>query len=526
MRLALRLALLVSAVSAVEELRFSQPRSLVTAFPDGVQNIKPALFGMPKYQGEISGRVIYATPGDRDGCAPINTSVVDKWPSAGESYIVMVDRGECTFVTKVRNVQEVGGKAVVIVDNRDETNLPFMADDGTGGSITIPSTLISKADGDTIKAAYQDGTVIATMRWKVPNPDGVVEWSLWSSSYDQAAVDFKASFQLVTDALADYSVFEPHYFFLNGSWYGCRDYGGTACGNQCTNSGRYCSVDPEHDLTSGISGADVVRENLRQICVWRNVKNDNPDKWWKYINCFQKNCTETQNFNADCSKSCQQSFGISTDLVSSCISSSGGTEDNGGENNIINEAITTRTDSGIFLLPSVIVNNDIYYGTLTCPDPIQTSTCGVLSDICAGYAKGTAPDACTGGDGCPLGQSRDACGNCGGDGSFDVCGNCLPQGHPDRRDDANNCADSKGVSAASVVGIVFVMVTCVSLGFFYIHRRSQASMRRELADIMQQYVPLTTSEKEQHDMQAVPSAVDSSAPGRKRNDSFGGGDDL
>ena len=91
---------------------------------------------------------------------------------AGDPVILLVDRGRCTFVNKVtavtatalpvvsrtrvrgnrrqrhlayphvlsqvRNAQMSSAQAVVIVDNKDERNLPLMADDGTGTDIDIP----------------------------------------------------------------------------------------------------------------------------------------------------------------------------------------------------------------------------------------------------------------------------------------------------------------------------------------------------------------------------------------------------
>ena len=64
----------------------------------------------------------------------------------------MVDRGNCTFVTKARNVQNIGGLFAIIIDNTDENiyNL-IIADDGTGSDIYIPTVLISKKDGEKIK---------------------------------------------------------------------------------------------------------------------------------------------------------------------------------------------------------------------------------------------------------------------------------------------------------------------------------------------------------------------------------------
>mmetsp|Transcript_33208 Transcript_33208/g.23942 ORF Transcript_33208/g.23942 Transcript_33208/m.23942 type:complete len:97 (+) Transcript_33208:333-623(+) len=64
----------------------------------------------------------------------------------------MIDRGDCTFVTKVRNAQKIGVKFVIIADNtREYTEELVMADDGTGDTITIPSMIIRKSSADMIK---------------------------------------------------------------------------------------------------------------------------------------------------------------------------------------------------------------------------------------------------------------------------------------------------------------------------------------------------------------------------------------
>lgn len=63
--------------------------------------------------------MVWATPGDRDGCAPIDKSIVN-WPSG--AVIVMVDRGNCSFVQKVRNCEYAGAAAAIVVDNIDEVS--------------------------------------------------------------------------------------------------------------------------------------------------------------------------------------------------------------------------------------------------------------------------------------------------------------------------------------------------------------------------------------------------------------------
>ena len=63
-----------------------------------------------------------------------------------------MDRGHCTFATKVRNVDHIGGALAVVVDDRRENvTSVVMSDDGTGGGLRIPALLIGKKDGEILK---------------------------------------------------------------------------------------------------------------------------------------------------------------------------------------------------------------------------------------------------------------------------------------------------------------------------------------------------------------------------------------
>lgn len=60
----------------------------------------------------------------------------------------MVDRGHCTFVTKVRNIEKAGGSLAVIIDDQQEDiQKVIMSDDGTGTGIRIPAMIIGRKDG-------------------------------------------------------------------------------------------------------------------------------------------------------------------------------------------------------------------------------------------------------------------------------------------------------------------------------------------------------------------------------------------
>lgn len=68
--------------------------------------------------------------------------------SADLTPFFFAKRGDCSFVQKVRNMENIGVAVGIVIDDKAETveNI-LMSDDGTGGGIRIPSMLISKPDG-------------------------------------------------------------------------------------------------------------------------------------------------------------------------------------------------------------------------------------------------------------------------------------------------------------------------------------------------------------------------------------------
>ena len=89
----------------------------------------------------VSGEIVLATP--NNGCNTLTN------PSAINGKIALMDRGSCSFSTKVLNAQNAGAVAAIVCQNNDSP--PFNMG-GTGGSITIPAIMISKLNCDTIKA--------------------------------------------------------------------------------------------------------------------------------------------------------------------------------------------------------------------------------------------------------------------------------------------------------------------------------------------------------------------------------------
>ena len=96
--------------------------------------------------------------------------------------IALVDRGSCSFVTKVRNAQNAGAAGVIVANNVATTPFP-LGDDDTGGDITISSMMVSLADGATIRGGLPAPGTISTNPNRPPNRDSDLDAGIIAHEY-------------------------------------------------------------------------------------------------------------------------------------------------------------------------------------------------------------------------------------------------------------------------------------------------------------------------------------------------------
>ena len=400
-------------------------------------------------------------------------------------FILMVDRGDCTFVKKVRNAQRSGAAGVIIADNtclcsagsdctpdgefeECESKEPIMADDGSGSDITIPSFLMFKQDADPIKESLKENTAVRMeMAWALPRPDDRVEYELWTTPKDKVSRQLQRKFREIASALGDDAKFTPHMYVYDGLNAGCQGADGeNQCYNLCTNNGRYCSTDPDDDLDSGLSGADVVTESLRRICIWSEYGKDGIGlPWWDYVNEFLFRCDEKDEFfkNEECVKDAMSHANIDYQKIHNCIEDAGGLEGD-NENKLLETELSAREAAGVVILPSFYVNSAPLRGALTIPE--------VFEAICAGYAAGSEPEVCM------------KCNHC------DDMDSCVLHGH---------CPGAIGsmdtVSTPVFVGTLGAVVFCFSCMGLIQWQRSQRQMRAQVRGILAEYMPLDENNK-------------------------------
>lgn len=155
----------VPSVLASPLLRVNQPPAIAQSFAVGT-----ASFGPPLSSPGVTANVVQALdaadgvgPSTTDGCSTLSNA------AALSGRIAFIDRGDCTFVEKVRNAQIAGAVGVVIANNVSNPLLIQMG--GSDPSITIPSLMVSQANGTTIRNQFGVG-VNATMLLDSSVPSG------------------------------------------------------------------------------------------------------------------------------------------------------------------------------------------------------------------------------------------------------------------------------------------------------------------------------------------------------------------
>jgi len=381
------------ALVARAQLRILAPDSLAGQFPDthGIIYGTTATFGAPYYGERVMGRLLYGESQGQDHCTAEDYAIEapkvtpeDPFGPHGFSEkklvnVVLVRRGSCTFVTKVRIAQHKEAHAVIVVDKAsstltaEEIQHVMMGDDGKGYSVKIPSILISRFEGQKLIDAVKQGPVIVELAWDIPRSMVVVA-DFWMSSGSRESSEFLQRFKDCAETLKHHLQFVPHYhvFRLPPS-------ASAAYGKLCTDeSSQYCAPDP--DGPGPITGADVVEEDLRQLCIWNVTARTSPDivgaatysqEFWDYVvlladRCPMKDDRPSRRFSEKCSHKVMEEVGIARDKVDACIQSS--------RKKLLDEQIKNTAWS-----PQALrVNGWRYSGPL---DPEA-----VLKAVCSGYA--------------------------------------------------------------------------------------------------------------------------------------------
>ncbi|KGO89709.1 T9SS-dependent M36 family metallopeptidase [Flavobacterium suncheonense] len=137
-------------------LTVNSPASIAGEYDARDNNFTTGHVALPDFPAGITADIVLyndGTPDTSDACTPaINASELN-------GKIVILRRGDCTFVSKVKNAQIAGAIAVIVVNNVDGI-IVMGGDDPT---ITIPAISVTNVVGEALIAALNNGPVNVTL---------------------------------------------------------------------------------------------------------------------------------------------------------------------------------------------------------------------------------------------------------------------------------------------------------------------------------------------------------------------------
>lgn len=327
------------------QIRVMSPYSLVNQFSETFGRIEgsTATFGAPFYGERVLGRLVWGESKGQAHCRENDYEVPQPDTSAVTLQertevkplnIVLVRRGMCSFVTKVRVAQAKGAHAVIIVDKEDsvlttkDIKRIIVADDGYGQGVEIPSMLIAKTEGQhLIEAAQANQQIIIELAWDVPT-DNVVLVDQWMSSASRESFRFLKEWTPNRKALNEVIKFVPHYHVFGMS--ASNDYN-----DLCADTtAEYCAEDP--DGSGPVTGSMVLDEDVRQLCIHEKYKvSRTPDaasihkieyasQYWDYVSQSLDECPldgqdPLKRFGKACSERLMQQVGIDATAIDDCF---------------------------------------------------------------------------------------------------------------------------------------------------------------------------------------------------------------
>ena len=201
--------------------------------------------------------------------------------------------------------------------------------------------------------------------------DDKVRYDFFYTSSSDRALDFLEDFHQMEEKLHGVAEFTPHFVFWE-----CPDCDSFFIENDCYGGGKYCALEPGN---LAIKGQEIIAEDLRQACLWKNLKAQNQtDLWWDYIENMHQHCYNV--LNQDCSQRAHTKLNLSWSETNKCVRESFTGKDWAAKevsNTIIEKEIQLWRDYGTTVYPSVVINKKTYRG--------QVEPLGVFNAICAGF---------------------------------------------------------------------------------------------------------------------------------------------
>ena len=309
----------------------------------------------------------------------------------------MVKQGNCSFFTKMSNIESSGGHVAIIISDTDESvEGIFLSDEGLGADITIPAVLISNRDGKILTDYYIKHAdsheaikeIKLEIKFQNENLDNTVKYDVWYSPDQENAYLFFKEFRDLQKVLGESAILNIHFFTYPHFSYMPNK---KIKIENCFGNGLYCVRPGKVGVTDG---TNVIRESLRQKCIYNYVFDNNKDRnkklFWDYIEKFYDKCVYERKIDKSCSDKIIKNVGLPEKEINKCYEESfvGYKEDKDYEyyakNNILDRDYDLRKKNFISKSPSITINDRVYLGSWRAEY--------IFESLCASLIK--KPEAC------------------------------------------------------------------------------------------------------------------------------------
>lgn len=297
MRYALILVCMIQYIHTT--MRIYSPTFLSTKYESINFNYRISSFGKIPYGHTIMGNIKIPYPDTACG----NNVKVDYDLTKKDPLILLVVRGECSFLEKVKNGQSLKASLVIIVDNIDEEmNLivPWTPD-APNVDIRIPSVVLDRQSGmqliDDLRkmSSNRDNSVISSISFRINQ-------ELKSTIHYRFDLNDRSLYETFFELLNFYSELQKHINIIPGYHIEPAPQTDRPANLYCLNGDSFC--ERREDGKKVDIKDEPLYESLRQICISRL----NTDVWWKYVSKFYQYCqkkvdntTELVTSLSDCS---------------------------------------------------------------------------------------------------------------------------------------------------------------------------------------------------------------------------------
>ena len=367
------------------------PPDLVQRFTSNVLTASYGNFGRIYSGFSTRGRIYMVKQESQQenyACKPLTDLYISITPGIWEYFpIILIERGNCSYVEMARNVQRAGGYMALIINNKEGNVKDYpVKDDGTASDIVIPTAMISKEDGDKIKNYYNERygqeNIILQLSFYTHRQE-VVDIEFYTEINNQKGFQLMDEFSSYYNLIKDISNFKPYYVSYQLGTLSKEDKA-----NLCVSNGKYC-LTGSLPFTDEVTGKQLLIDSVFHQCVHSltNTKENNHTEYYlDFASYYLNNCLYVDEYKKYCGREQISRYGLDASQVDKCIAASFGKEgkfkdaDANNDNSILKDNLDKIREQQITIFPTVVVNGKKLKGRLTAEN-LFLSVCSSFNKV-------------------------------------------------------------------------------------------------------------------------------------------------